>query len=314
LIRKDSDPIITDPNCLAEILLKELCCCEESMVISAMNKVQYDTAEGHCQQCLSYVRKLRIEGEKKTTYIFRSLSMLCSLREHQARYSESATFAEEAYNLVVEAYDPVHPQVQEAAGLLINILIVIGNLFDAERYAQVTYGNLRDKKNGMDQESEAVAMGAFNLACVTYRQNVDLIKAEELARESLRIRSLIYDSDDSKMALCYNLIARILQAQNKLGDETRDLFKRSLTIAIRNEGPDTDNDMTGKVFVGKFHHQLAYTKPTLELRRKELFEAKLYFQDIRRISSKIFGPTHLKTLDTELVPLTGIPQTCSPHP
>jgi hypothetical protein len=85
--------------------------------------------------------------------------------------------------------------VQEAAGILINILIKKGDLFDAERYAQVTYGNLRDKKNGIDQESEALAEVAYNLASVIYRQNGDLNKAEELTRESLRIRSLINDSN-----------------------------------------------------------------------------------------------------------------------
>eukprot|EP00596_Hydrurales_sp_CCMP1899_P001314 CAMPEP_0119035202 /NCGR_PEP_ID=MMETSP1177-20130426/2149_1 /TAXON_ID=2985 /ORGANISM="Ochromonas sp, Strain CCMP1899" /LENGTH=117 /DNA_ID=CAMNT_0006993173 /DNA_START=401 /DNA_END=751 /DNA_ORIENTATION=+ len=116
--------------------------------------------------------------------IFHALSTYCSLRERQGNYSDAVTFAEECYNLVVEAYDPVHPQVQEAAGVLINILIRKGDLFDGERYAQVTYGNLRDKKNGIDQESEAVATGAYNLANVIYRQKGDLIKAEELARES----------------------------------------------------------------------------------------------------------------------------------
>jgi flagellar hook assembly protein FlgD len=109
----------------------------------------------------------------------------------------------------VEAYDPVHPQVQEAAGLLINILIVKGDLFDAERYAQVTYGNLRDKKNGRDQESEEMATGAYNLADVIYRQKGDLIKAEELARESLRIRTLIYGSNCQKVSLCCDLLAGI---------------------------------------------------------------------------------------------------------
>jgi hypothetical protein len=70
---------------------------------------------------------------------------------------------------------------QEAAGILIEILIMKGDLFDAECYAQVTYGNLRDKKNGRDQETEVVAMGEYNLANVIYRQNGDLIKAEEIA-------------------------------------------------------------------------------------------------------------------------------------
>jgi hypothetical protein len=64
--------------------------------------------------------------------------------------------------------DIIFPQVQEAAGVLISILIRKEDLFDAERYAQVTYGSLRDKKNGIDQKSEAVADGAYNLADVIY--------------------------------------------------------------------------------------------------------------------------------------------------
>jgi hypothetical protein len=47
-------------------------------------------------------------------------------------FCERVNFAEEAYNLVVEAYDPVHPQVQEAAGELINILIMKGDLYDGD--------------------------------------------------------------------------------------------------------------------------------------------------------------------------------------
>jgi hypothetical protein len=57
-----------------------------------------------------------------------------------------------------------------------------GDLFDAERYVQVTYGNLRDKKNGTDQESEVVALGAYNLASLIEQLDGGLIKAEELAR------------------------------------------------------------------------------------------------------------------------------------
>jgi cystathionine beta-lyase family protein involved in aluminum resistance len=36
--------------------------------------------------------------------------------------SSAVKFAEECYNLVVESSDPVDPQVQVAAGVLINIL------------------------------------------------------------------------------------------------------------------------------------------------------------------------------------------------
>jgi Rad3-related DNA helicase len=80
--------------------------------------------------------------------------------------------------------------VQEAAGISIDVLIAKGDLYDAERYAQVTYGNLRDKKNGIDQNSAVVAQGAHNLANVIYQQKGDMIKAEELTRESLRIKNM----------------------------------------------------------------------------------------------------------------------------
>jgi hypothetical protein len=68
------------------------------------------------------------------------------------------TFAAEAYNLVVDTSDPVHPQVQEAAGYLINSLILIVDLSNAERFAEQTYANHRDIKNGMDQEGKQVAL------------------------------------------------------------------------------------------------------------------------------------------------------------
>jgi hypothetical protein len=127
-------------------------------------------------------------------------------------------FAEDAYNLVVEAYDPVHSQVQEAAGILINVLIAKGDLFDAERYAQDTYGNLRDKKKGIDQESE---VGAYNSANVLYQLEGNLKKAEEFARESLRITILIYGSDHEKTNPNLILLAKNLETQGKLGDETK---------------------------------------------------------------------------------------------
>jgi hypothetical protein len=136
-------------------------------------------------------------------------------------------FTEEYFKLVVVAYDRIHPKVQEAAGVLISILIKKGEIFDAKRYAQVTYGNLRDKKNGTDQESEQIAKGAYNLADAFYQQKGDsstLLQAEELARESFRIRTLIFCSDHHFTGCCCDLLARILQVQKKLGDETRSLY------------------------------------------------------------------------------------------
>jgi hypothetical protein len=205
-------------------ILGKLYVTEQQMAGVTISLNQLDIAEGHCQRCLAYSRRYGLEGEMKTTNIFAALRTYCTLRQIQGDHSSALIFAEEAYNLVVEAYDPVHPQVQEAAGILIRILITKGDLYDAERYAQVTYGNLRDKKNGMDQEGEKMATGAFNLADVLFKQNGDLIKAEMLARESLRIRNLIHGSDHGIVQMSCYLLANILEAQGNLGDETRGFF------------------------------------------------------------------------------------------
>jgi hypothetical protein len=91
--------------------------------------------------------------------------------------------------------------VQQAAGMLIECLIHQGDFFNAERFADQTYQNLRDIKNGMDQEGEEVANGAYNLANVNvmYRPDGDLTKAEKLARLSLCIRTRLHGSNDRRI-------------------------------------------------------------------------------------------------------------------
>jgi tetratricopeptide (TPR) repeat protein len=278
-------------------LLGQLYHTELNMAVIAMNKGQFNLAEGHCQRCLAYSRRYGLEGEEKITMIFHALSTYCSLRERQGNYSDAVTFAEECYNLVVEAYDPVHPQVQEAAGVLINILISKGDLFDSERYAQVTYGNLRDKKNGIDQESEAVAEGAYNLARVIHEQRGDFIKAEELARDSLRITSLVKGSNHSRVGRACSLLANILTGQGQLGDETRGLYERSLANSIQIEGPDGPNTASVNSNLGLFYCQLAEVQTTVDLEQKQLLLAKAYFEESHRIRLKIYGSTHPGTID-----------------
>jgi hypothetical protein len=117
-------------------LLHELFCTEVNMAAVTTNRMQYDIAEGHCQRSLAYSKRFGVEGENKTTLIFLALKSYCSLRDHQGDYSGALTFAEECYNLVVVAYDCVHPQVQQAAGILINILIAKGDLYDVSTYIE----------------------------------------------------------------------------------------------------------------------------------------------------------------------------------
>jgi hypothetical protein len=234
-----------------------------------------------------------VEGEDKTTSILEALWSHVTLRHRQGDFSGAISFAEEAYNVCVDAYDPVHPQVQEAAGMLIHCLIVQGDFLNAERFAEQTYQNLRDIKNGMDQEGEEVAMGAYNLADVMCRQDDgDLIKGEKLARESLRIRTRLHGSNHHSIGRSCTLLARILMNQGKLGDETKELFERSLAIYVVNEGLDGPNTAVAKLVISQFYYQHAMTQSTISIKRTQLVLAKSYAEEAVRIVTKIHNPTN----------------------
>jgi tetratricopeptide (TPR) repeat protein len=109
----------------------------------------------------------------------------------------------------------------------------------------------------MDQEGEAIAMSTYSLADVIHRQKGDLLKAEKLAREALRIISLVHNSDDQRIGSNCNLLSRILQSQGKFEDETKELFERSLAIDIRNEGPDGSNTAISNLDIGNYYYKYA---------------------------------------------------------
>jgi hypothetical protein len=187
----------------------------------------------------------------------------------------------------------VHPQVQEAAGILINSLIRKGDLFNAERFAEQSYANLRDIKNGMDQEGEEVAMGAYNLADVIRRQDDgDLIRGEKLARESLLIRTQLHGSNHHRIGSSCALLGRILLNQGKLGDETKELLERSLAIDVMNEGLDGPNTAYGNINIGQFHYKLAMFQSIMSAKRTQLLLAKSYAEEAIRIETKIHNPTY----------------------
>jgi hypothetical protein len=277
-------------------LLMELFSIEQHMAVVTIRRRDFETAEGHCQRCLTYSERLRSEGEVKTTFMFTALRTYCSLRDRQCNYSDALTFAEEGYNLVVVAYDCVHPQVQEAAGILMNILTRNNDVFNAERYAQITYSNLRDSKNGMDQEGEEIAMGSHDLADCIFFQRGDLLKAERLAKEAIRIRSINSGVNHGAVGRSSQLLANILRVQDKLGDQTRVLFERSLAIFLRNEGPDGLNTAAANTNIGLYYDQLARHQPTATLTRTKLLLGKSHLEESLRIHSKIYRPNHPDTI------------------
>jgi hypothetical protein len=186
--------------------------------------------------------------------------------------------------------------VKEAAGLLIQSLIKLGDLSNAERFAEQTYANLRDIKNGIDQEGEIVANGAFNFADVIFQQDDgDLIKAEGLARKSLRIRDKLHAAHSRMGGVNILLLAKILRKQGKFGDETKKLFERSLAICVRNKGLDGDNTAVANTEIYQFYYMFAMMSGhcrTGHTRRMQPLLAKSYSDEAIRIETKIHNSNH----------------------
>jgi hypothetical protein len=120
---------------------------------------------------------------------------------HQSNFIDAVLFAEEAYNVVAMAYNPMHRKVLIAADNLVSSLIHTNNLYDAERYAQFTVDALKDPMNAVNQLDGMVAAGYHNLANVITLQKGNLVKAELLVREAVSIRKEVQFSIQSIRAV-----------------------------------------------------------------------------------------------------------------
>jgi hypothetical protein len=173
----------------------------------------------------------------------------------------------------------------------------LGDLYNAERFAEATLDSLKDPANGLDQESEAVAIGYHYLASVTCLQKGDLVKAEKLARESLRIRTRMYHNDHVEVGLSCSLLARILTSQDNMGNETMELFECSLANDTKHYGPDGRNTAISNFNLGSFYHQLADKQQTSQKKIEYLRRSKSIFKEAVRIYTKIFGADNRQTIE-----------------
>jgi hypothetical protein len=208
-----------------------------------INRKQFDLAQVHCERCLVYSRRLPVESELKIAFTYKALDLNRDLRKKQGDESGTLAFAEECYNFLVEAYDPGHKQVQEAAGILIRTLIEMGDFDKAEICAEITCDNLWDGKNETDQEGIEMAISAYNLADALHRKAKKEKKgttwrAKDLVREAIDIRIHIDGDDHIEMAFYSDLLADLLRAKNNVGEERKELHERCLAIFIIYEGPD----------------------------------------------------------------------------
>lgn len=186
--------------------------------------------------------------------------------------------------------------MQTSAGYLIECLIHSEDLKRAETFAQMTLDSLKDPGNGVDQNSEAVAIGYYLLGKVINNQKGDYVKAEILARESYRIRLHVYGSDHNYyVGASADLLATVLKSQDNLGDETRELYQYSLACAIQGEGPDGINVVNAHSNLGRTYYKLAEKEVSSAARRHLFTVSKQHYQEAVRILSKNGGPYNSNT-------------------
>jgi hypothetical protein len=268
---------------------------ENEIAIVYMHRSQFNLVEIHCQRSLSYAKLYEGIEDKKTDLLCKALKTFYDLRSIEGNYADALPFAEEAYNCAAVAYNPVHPKVQDAASMLIECLTRKGDLCKAELFAQMTLDSLKDPQNGLDQQSEAVAKGYYDLANVINQQSGDLVIAEKLARESLRIRVLI-NSNSPFVGNATGLLASILVSQDKLGSETKELYKQSLANSIRNHGPDGVSTSTVHINFGIYYRMLAKGQQTDREKKEILRLSEIEIKEALRIYTKIFGPNNPRNL------------------
>jgi tetratricopeptide (TPR) repeat protein len=142
-----------------------------------------------------------------------------------------------------------------------------------------------------------VAKGYYNLADVIHQLKGDLVKAEMLARDSLRIRTRIDSNVNINVGLSCSLLARILMSQGNLGDETMELFERALANNTKNDGPDGTNTAISNMNLGAFYHQLADKQQISRRKVEYLHLSKSRFEEAVRVYTKIFGPDNPQTIE-----------------
>jgi tetratricopeptide (TPR) repeat protein len=136
------------------------------------------------------------------------------------------------------------------------------------------------------------------LGRVVLRQEGDYVKAEKLVRESLRIKSRLYDAHHHLVGMSIGLLASILQHQGNLGSEAKELYERSLVINIRNFGSEGLNTAVSNFNMGNFYHLRAQESQIVETKKANLQLSENKFRESLRIRTKVFDPDHPRTIDS----------------
>jgi hypothetical protein len=94
---------------------------------------------------------------------------------------------------------------------MIECLVHKGKFEKAELFAEVMLGSLKVPANAVNQLSEELVNGYFDLANVICMLKGDLVKAEKLVRESLHIRSGLFAKDLPNIGISSDILGHIFK-------------------------------------------------------------------------------------------------------
>jgi tetratricopeptide (TPR) repeat protein len=146
--------------------------------------------------------------------------------------------------------------------------------------------------------SDDVARGYHNLGNIIFKQDGDLVKAEKLVREAYRIRGQL-PGEPLCLGLTANILGHILY---KRGNhvEAKKMYERFLAVSMRHEGMDGVNTAISNDNIGKYNLKMADEQLTVDTRRRYLRLALPFFKQALRITTKLYGPAHPKSIDHTL--------------
>lgn len=270
-------------------------------------KMQFDQCLHHVQEALVAARYF---GPAYSRSLYHALSNLANTHV-VLKTGDGANFAEEAYNLASEEFGPEHPEVHEAATILINIYQDTGNFVDAERFARINYESLKDPNNNVDPEGDLLALGKNQVARLWLLTPPDqriggeqaAEEAETLSREACAIFEGLEmnganDPMSSQLGLALTTLAEIMMVRDKVTPEVEGIIHRALTLS-----QDCRRGVVPKVkssydryhhllILGRFYVQSAEPMPRGMEKALELKKALGAYEESARICAVFFDASN----------------------
>lgn len=251
--------------------------CENIISTLLMGKKKFSAAESHCEQSLMSARLIkgidRVHSERIALITF------SRLRTEQFRYLEAVDLSEKLYILVSKKHGPVHPQVQEAATMLINALIQSGNDARADNYSRMNLENLTDPKNVVDQMTHQIAESMKQIADIWTKLPTPkdekiafqlAEEAEDMTRKSLKIVERLFGKESPNIIPTVYLLGAILVKRDKYTEDTRIVLEHLLYLCRLQRMPEFRTDVVYALQgLARFHAHMSEIAPPGTVREKE---------------------------------------------